>query len=188
MMDDLSVWFSSMELLQQVFWVCAITASLFFVVQFVLLLIGIDDVDFDSDTLDLGGGFSLFTVKNVINFFLGFGWAGVSLWNVIENRILLGVVAFLVGVLMVVIFLFLFKQMLKLQSEGNYDPKDSVGLLADVYLTIPATKSGTGMVQFSLKGSVHEFRALTEGDRLATGEKVRIVELIDNHTVLVEKV
>lgn len=187
-MENLSVWFSSLELLLQVFWVCAIAASLFFVVQLVLLLIGIDDIDMDTDTLDLGGGFSLLTVKNVIHFFLGFGWAGVSLWSVIENRFWLSVVALLVGVLMVAVFLFLFKQMLKLQSEGNYDPKDSVGLLADVYLTIPAGKSGTGMVQFSLKGSVHEFRALTEGDRLTTGEKVRIVELLDNHTVLVEKV
>lgn len=187
-MENLTAWFSSMEFLLQVFWVCAIAASLFFVVQLVLLLIGIDDIDVDADTLDLGGGFSLLTVKNVIHFFLGFGWAGVSLWSVIENRFWLSIVALLVGVLMVVIFVFIFKQMMKLQSQGNYNPEDAVGLLADVYLTIPATKSGAGKVQFSLKGTVHEFQAQTKGERLATGEKVRIVELLDNHTVLVEKV
>ncbi len=187
-MENLSVWFSSLELLLQVFWVCAIAASLFFVVQLVLLLIGIDDIDVDADTLDLGGGFSLLTVKNVIHFFLGFGWAGVSLWSVIENRFWLSVVALLVGVLMVAVFIFIFKQMMKLQSQGNYNPEDAVGLMADVYIPIPAGKSGAGKVQFSLKGSVHEFQALTNGERLATGQKVQIVELLDNHTVLVEKI
>jgi hypothetical protein len=44
-------------------------------------------MDFDADTLDLGGGFSLLTIKNLIHFFLGLGWAGVSLWDYIDNRI-----------------------------------------------------------------------------------------------------
>lgn len=188
MFENVSVWFSSMELLQQVFWVCAIAASLFFAVQLILLLIGIDDVDMDVDTLDLGGGFSLLTIKNVIHFFLGFGWAGASLWDVIDNRILLSIVALLAGVVMVVIFVALFRALMRLETSGNYDPKDCVGTVADVYIPVPAEKGGKGKVQLSIKGSVKEFDALTAGERLATGTKVRIVELIDSSTVVVEKI
>ena len=53
--------------LEQVFWVCAMISSFFFVIQLLLTLIGMDSsdvsVDFDGpDTMDLGGGVSLFTV------------------------------------------------------------------------------------------------------------------------------
>lgn len=54
-------WFSALPMMMQVFWGCAIVGSAIFVVQVVLMLIGIDsdvaDMDFDTgDTLDLGGG------------------------------------------------------------------------------------------------------------------------------------
>ncbi len=196
MMDNFILWFESMELLQQVFWACAIVSSLFFVVQLVLMLIGIDgtDVDadalsFDGDTLDLGGGFSLLTVKNLIHFALGLGWAGVSLWNVIPNRYLLVAVSLVVGVLMVVLFVWLFRNLRKLESNGSYNPTESIGQMADVYLPIPASRAGTGKVQLALRGSVLEFDALTDnGERLATGTKVRVVELLNGHTVVVEKI
>ena len=187
-MENIQVWFSSMELLQQVFWVCAITASLFFVVQLILLLVGIDDVDMDADTLDLGGGFSLLTIKNVIHFFLGFGWAGASLWSVIDNRIVLSLVSLLAGVVMVIVFIALFRAMMRLETQGNYDPKECLGTVADVYIPVPAEKSGKGKVQLSIKNSVKEFDALTAGERLSTGTKVRIVELVDSSTVIVEKI
>ena len=190
MLENISIWFNSMDLLRQIFWVCAIISSLFFAVQVVLILIGIDnvDMDFDADTLDLGGGFSLLTIKNLIHFFLGLGWAGVSLWDYIDNRILLTIVAFLVGALMVALFIFLFKKMMKLESQGNYDPQECLGTIAEVYIPIPENKSGNGKVQLSIKGSVKEFTALTQGERLATGTKVRVTEVIDHSTVIVEKI
>ena len=80
-MNELMTAFQSMDTLLQAFWICALVASLVLVIQFVLMLIGIDhgDMDFDvhdGDTLDLGGSLNLFTVKNVIGFLVGFGWAG----------------------------------------------------------------------------------------------------------------
>ncbi|MBR2881834.1 MAG: hypothetical protein IKB96_05685, partial [Prevotella sp.] len=71
-------WFSALPMMMQVFWGCAIVGSAIFVVQVVLMLIGIDsdvaDMDFDTgDTLDLGGGMSLLSIKSLINFIVGFG-------------------------------------------------------------------------------------------------------------------
>ncbi len=192
MLEDFALWFSSLELLLKVFWSCAIVSSLFFVVQFVLTLIGIGDADMDGmDSVDVmsgDGGMALFTVKNLIHFFLGVGWAGVSLWNLIPSKILLVLVSLLMGVFMVVLFIWLFRKMRSIESHGSYDPREAVGAVCDVYLSIPAARSGKGKVQISLRGAVLEMDALTSGERLATGAKVRVTELLDNHTVLVDAV
>lgn len=190
MLEDITLWFTSMETLQQVFWACAIVSTLFFVVQFVLLLVGIDSdsLDLDTNTLDLGGGFSLLTIKNLIHFFVGFGWAGASLWNLIENHYLLSFVALLAGVAMVVLFLLLFRAIMRLERHGNYDPNQAQGKVADVYLNIPAHKTGKGKVQLSINGSVLEFDAYTNGESLSTGAKVRVIEVVDHQTVIVEHI
>ena len=70
--------YQSMDTWMQVFWGCAIVGSIIFIIQMVLTLIGMDssdmDVDFDGgDTMDLGGGISLFSIKNFVNFIVGFG-------------------------------------------------------------------------------------------------------------------
>ena len=182
--------FQSMDIWMQVFWGCAIIGSLIFIVQMVLTLIGMDssdmDVDFDgADTMDLGGGISLFSIKNFVNFIVGFGWAGVCFGGAIENKWLLTFVAVLVGVAFVFMFFLIKKQTKKLEHNGAFNIADCVGKTVDVYLRIPANKSGKGKVQVSLNGSVHEFEALTEGEAIASGQKVEVVSVIDGSTVLV---
>ena len=85
--------FQDMDIWMQVFWGCAVVGSLIFIVQMVLTLVGMDssdmDVDFDGgDTMDLGGGISLFSIKNFVNFLVGFGWGGVCFSEVIDNAAL----------------------------------------------------------------------------------------------------
>ncbi len=194
MLTDFTSWFSSLDLLLQIFWACAIASSLFFIVQFVLTMMGIGDADVDVDGMDsvealsADGGMSLFTVKNVIHFFLGLGWSGVCFWDLIPSRVLLIFVSVLIGLLMVAIFLFIFKKMLSIESRGSYDPKAAVGKVCDVYLNIPEARSGKGKVQLAIQGTVIEMDALTDGERLKNQTKVRILELLDNNTVLVEKI
>lgn len=183
--------FQEMDTWMQVYWVCAVVGSLIFVVQMVLTLIGMDssdmDVDFDgADTMDLGGGISLFSIKNFVNFLVGFGWAGVCLSGAITNKWLLGLVAILVGVAFVLMFFFIKKQTKKLEHNGAFKIEDCVGKTVNVYLRIPAGKSGTGKVQVSLNGSVQELEAQTEGDAIASGQKVTVVGVIDGSTVLVK--
>lgn len=183
--------FQSMDIWMQVFWGCAIIGSLIFIVQMVLTLIGMDssdmDVDFDgADTMDLGGGISLFSIKNFVNFIVGFGWAGVCFGGAIENKWLLTFVAVLVGVAFVFMFFLIKKQTKKLEHNGAFNIADCVGKTVDVYLRIPANKSGKGKVQVSLNGSVHEFEALTEGDSIPSGKKVEVLSIIDGSTVLVK--
>ena len=183
--------FQSMDTWMQVFWGCAVIGSVIFIIQMILTLIGMDssdmDVDFDgADTMDLGGGISLFSIKNFVNFIVGFGWAGVCFGGAIENKWLLTLIAVLVGVAFVLMFFFIKKQTKKLEHNGAFEIADCVGKTVDVYLRIPANKSGKGKVQVSLNGSVHEFDAMTEGDSIASGQKVEVMSVVDGSTVLVK--
>lgn len=179
-----------MPAMLQVFWSCALISSAFFLLQTVLMLVGMDsgDLDVDADTLDLGGGLSLFSIKNLVNFFLGFGWAGVSLYDKVSSPVWLPALAVLVGLLFVVLFLFIAKKMMKLETNGAFRINDCRGLLADVYLRIPAHRRGVGKVQVSVQGSVHELDAMTEGEAIPTGAKVHICEIVDGKILLVQKV
>ncbi|MBO5749914.1 MAG: NfeD family protein [Bacteroidaceae bacterium] len=191
-MGDLMTWFEGLGTLHQVFWGCAIAGSLVFAIQAVLTLLGMDSTDVDvdvpdGDTLDFGG-LSMFSVRNLVNFLVGFGWGGVSFYSGISNPYLLVLVAVVTGVLFVLMFFFIYKQTRKLESNGTFDIKNCEGKVADVYLRIPAKGEGRGKIQVSVNGSVHELDAMSNDDPIATGRKVRVVEICDGSSVIVETI
>lgn len=189
-MEELMTTFQGMDTILQVFWVCATVASLIFVIQFVLMLIGLDhsDIDIDihdGDTLDMGGSLNLFTIKNVIGFFVGFGWTGVCFYENITPVGLLIFVAILVGLVFVAMFVLIYKQTRKLDKDGTFSIQDCLGRSANVYLRIPQGCEGKGKIQISINGSVHEIDALTDEDKIESGMTVTVVEIVDNETVKV---
>lgn len=189
-MDSILSTFSNLDTLHQVFWVCAVLASAVFVVQFILTIMGMDhsdvDVDFDgADTMDLGGGLNLFTIKNLVGFFMGFGWAGICFSECISSQLLLTLVAILAGCLFVTMFVFIYKQTRKLDRNGAFDIQDCLGQTASVYIRIPEGGKGKGKVQISINGSVQELDALTDEDMIPTGQNVKITEIVDKETVKV---
>ena len=116
---------------------------------------------------------------------LGFGWSGISFHRAIENQIVLGVVSVLMGCLFVAIFLALFRQMLKLQSNGAFDINDAVGKICQVYMRIPA--DGMGKVQVSFNGSVQELDARSIGsDPIPSGAKVRVTSVVGRVLIVEE--
>ena len=179
--------------MQQIYWTCAILGSTIFLLQMVLTLIGIDasdvEVDFDgSDTLDLGGGLSLFSIRALINFLVGFGWSGVSLATAIGSQLVLAVVSILIGLFFAYIILMLYRRIRRLEHNGVFTINACVGLNANCYLRIPGQRSGRGKVQVSVGGSVHEIDAITDGDTIPTGSLVRIKSVEEQSLLLVEKI
>ncbi len=199
-MDAFFNWYGGLDSLLAVFWGIAIITSAVFLIQMVLTLVGIGDTDADAgmdamdagmgvdgDTLDTGGAMQLFTVRNVTNFLLGLGWGGVCFWDAVGSHFWIVVVSLLCGGLFVAIFMFMYRQLLKLQHGGNFRIEDCVGLTCSVYLRIPAQRQASGKVQVSIHGSVLEIGAMTDADtQLPSGSKVRVVQVIDSNTVLVE--
>jgi len=186
---------NSAEPLLKFFWIIACCASLVFIIQTIMTFIGLGaDADVDAgpmdgavDSVEDGELSGVFSFRNLINFLLGYGWAGVLLFDSIEKRWLLQIVAIAVGLAFVLAFVFMFRQVMKLSHDGSFKMNEAVGLSADVYLRIPAARSGRGKVQVSVKGSVHEIEAVTDRDEeIPTGDHVQIIEVLGEDLLLVK--
>ena len=194
-MGDIGVWFCSLDATLKTFWICAIVSTFIFAVQTILTFVGIGDVDADfdfnisdGDTMDTGGALSLFSVRSIVNFLMGFGWGGVCFDKYIENNFLLILAAIAVGSFFVATLLFVIRKIMKLESSGNIKMEDCVGKTCDVYLRIPANQSGKGKVQISVNGTIFEFDAVTSDvEPLPTGSKVIVVENLGSSTLLLKR-
>lgn len=188
--------FNSLAAAQKVFWIIAGCASLVFLIQTIMTFIGLGgDTDVDAGPMDAdmgdmvedGGLNGVFSFRNLINFLLGYGWTGVLMFDSISQMWLLQFVAIGVGLLFVLAFVFMFRQVMKLAHDGSFHMDEAIGLNADVYLRIPAARTGRGKVQVSVKGSVHEIDAITDRkEMIPTGSQVRIVEVLGNDLLRVE--
>lgn len=140
------------------------------------------------DTVEMEGLTGYFSFRNLINFLLGYGWGGVLLESAIPNMIWLELAAVGVGLLFVAAFIVILRQVMQLSTDKTFHMEETLGLIGDTYLRIPAAKKGTGKVMVSVRGSVHEVDAITEGEEIPTGAKVRITKVIGSELIEVERV
>lgn len=188
----ITAWWAGLSLAMKVIWGIILAASLIFIIQTIATFIGADmdvDTDFDTDVPgDIDPGMNLLTFRNFINFFLGFGWTTILLKDKIESNAVLLLVAFLVGMFLVLAVMYLFKWLSGMQQSGNIDIyKSAPGCQGTVYLTVPGERKGEGIVQISINGAVREYHAMTDEDEIKTGTPVKVVEAINDSTVLVEE-
>ena len=193
----LATWWADLSPVMKLLWGVTLAATLVFIIQTVMTFLGADadsnfdvDVDTSMDGTDLSnieGGSNLYTFRNFVNFFLGFGWTAILLQDSVKSTGLRVVVAVLVGVALVVAVMYLFKWLSSMQQSGNINVyKAAVGCQGTCYLRIPAERSGEGKVQITIQGAVREYNAVTDGDEIKTGTSVKVIEAVDANTLLVE--
>ena len=185
----------------KILWCITLTTSLIFIIQSIATFLGADadhsglDGDLNMDGVpddpsfaDVhSSGMNLLTFRNFINFLLGFGWSMVLLTGIpMAWRIPIAVV---VGVGLVAIVMLLFRWLSSMQQSGNINLyKSAVGCTGTTYLAIPGGRKGEGKIQITIGGAVREYGAITEGPDLPTGTRIRVVEVVDPHTLLVEAI
>lgn len=184
-------WLNNLDPLLQSFWYIALPTSLIFIIQTVLTFAGADatdgaHADFDSNLTGTEAPFQLFSLRNLINFLLGFSWTGISFYSLIPNVVLLIAASFLVGSLFVYLFFLIIKQIQRLEEDNSFKMISTLNKTAEVYLTIPERKTGKGKVMISVNGSFHELDAMTEKDRIPSGSTVKVVKIENNDILLVE--
>jgi hypothetical protein len=194
----LATWWADLSPIMKILWGITLTASLIFIIQSVMTFLGADaDTDFDvdvdtsmdgADLSNIEGGSNLYTFRNFVNFFLGFGWTAILLEGQVKSTALLIVISALVGVGLVAAVMYLFKWLSTMQQSGNINVyKAAVGCQGKCYLTIPAERAGEGKVQITIQGAVREYNAVTDGDAIKTGTPIKVVEAINANTLLVEE-
>lgn len=189
-------WWGALSNTQQIFWTIAIVFSVLLLIQLVLSMIGLefDDADVSIGTsaedggAELGGDFSLISVRSIIAFFTLFGWAGVMLLNAGKTILMTVLLSSLAGFIAMISVAYLLYLLSKLGESGNVDLTDAIFQTAEVYLSIPPAKSGQGKVHIEIQGALKELDAITEGNGLPTGANVRILEILDDNLLLVESV
>lgn len=193
MFANIQDWYMQLQGSEQTFWTIALIASGVFLVQALLTMIGMDahaDMDFDfhdGDTMDTGGAVSLFSIRSLVNFFVGFGWAGVTFINSGIPVWLVYIIAIAVGLAFAYLYIYMRRKMMKLEHNGAFKINECIGLEADVYLRIPAQRQGRGKVQVSANGSVLELDAVTEGEELKSGSRIKITA-VEGNILVVEDV
>ena len=194
----IATWWADLSPVMKLLWGVTLTATLIFIIQTVMTFLGADadstdfDMDVDtsmdgSDLSNIDSGANLYTFRNFVNFFLGFGWTAIILQPSVKSTAVLVIIAVLVGIALVALVMYMFKWLYSMQQSGNINVyKSAVGCQGKCYLRIPGERGGEGKVQITIQGAVREYNALTEGEALPTGKPIKVVEVINPGTLLVE--
>jgi len=81
----------------------------------------------------------------------------------------------------------LMRTLYSMRYSGTLDYRNAVGNVGSVYLRIPAAMGGPGQIEVLVQGRLRVVQAFTRAERqLANNERVRVTELMDDTTLLVE--
>lgn len=185
-------WFKSLTVMEHVYFWLGIVATVFLIIQIVLMCFSSfgGDVDIDGDgdiDVDTDSGVSIFTVKSVTAFFAVGCWAGLLVCALVpENLQWVSIFAALVagGAAMAAVVLAI-RAMLKLQCNGAVQTEKLIGERATVYVSIPPLREGRGKITLNAQGRYMELDAVTDGEeKLAVDEVVEIVSTENECTVV----
>lgn len=194
-------WWNSLELTQQIFACIAVPSTLILLIQTVLLLIGLGgggdgdadgdldgDLDGDADGMDGGDdGLALFSVRGIMSMLAVMGWSAMALLETSLPSFISILIAVVLGVLMLFFMAYVMKLIYKLQNSGNIDIGNAVGKMAQVYIPIPPSGTGSGKVHLTIQEQYCEFGAMTTAaDKIKTGAYVRVVAVDEAGMLVVE--
>lgn len=151
------------------------------------------DLDHDGvpgayeDSVAHDPGLRILTVRGLIAFFSVGGWTGLALLRGQTHAVLSSLSAMLAGLLAMLVLAWLMKLTLRLQSEGNIDMHNAVGISGSVYITIPPQRGEKGKVTLMVQNRLTEADAVTdEAEPIKTGTPVRVVGTTQGNVLVVE--
>ena len=149
--------------------------------------IGHDGVDSDHSGAGTDAGImSYLSLQSISGFFLIFGLVGLGTLQVGASLLISLVCAFAGGLFTAWTVTKIYSSMKKLQSSGNQNIRNAIGLQGKVYLTIP--EEGSGVVSLNLQGSLRNLDAISEdGTRLPTDTLVVVTGISAENLLVVHK-
>jgi len=184
------------------FWAALIGCTLL-LIQVILQVIGLGgdadmdagaadvDVDADLDGSDPAHGtagnlfFGILSFKALVAFTGIFGLTGLSLADSDYSSFQRAAMSIVAGLVAMVVVGMLMRMLYNLGSSGSLVLRNALGHQAKVYLRIPGEGDGRGKVTIELQGRTVELDAITDGEPIATGKVVKVVEVLGNETLKV---
>lgn len=185
---DLATWFTAPALL----------GTGFLMIQLVLGELGGDgafdidlDMDIDTSADHPGAEFGLLSVQSISAFFMGYGWIGLAAYRFLDIGFTgAGLVAVAAGAGVAWLMIYLLRTFLKLQNNTNVSIHRAVGLVGEVYATVPPSEQGKGEIILVINKSQHNYFAIQEGDEpIHTHTRVKVVKAIEaSNLIIVEPI
>lgn len=182
---DLAPWFTAPALL----------GTGFLLIQLLLGELGGDgafdvDVEMDLEADHPGHEFGILSLQSLSAFFLGYGWIGLAAYRSLDmgftGAAIVGVGA---GVGVAWLMVWLLRTMMRLQNNANVSITQAVGLVGEVYVSVPPQGQGRGEVVLIINDSRHSYFATQEGggEAIATHTRVRVTRAdTSSNTIVVE--
>ena len=182
-----------------VYFSIAAIATFLFVMRLILMLFGGEhgEVDVSTDAVDgidlnhvdSDASFNLFSLLAILAFFMGLGWMGLACrltWGMGPSLSIVLSVGTGAGMMALASTMMMYVR--KLEHVVQYDVKTCIGHTGKVYLTIPGEGKSGGQVEVSISGRRKVMNAKTKGDELAAFTSVKVLEVTDDETLVVEPV
>lgn len=196
-------WWIGLSGLQQTLFIIGFATTLFMIVQIIMIVVGgmggqedafeadgdVDSVDsFNDEGFGSLSGLKLVSLRTIIVFFAIGSWMAFAFCPVFPSMQWIAVIiGAVVGIGAAVAFAFIMRAFLRLQSAGNIEAANCKGHIAEVYLTIPASRKSYGKVQVVVQERLTEFDAVTDCEHdLRTGTQVKIIDNVNQGLLLVE--
>jgi hypothetical protein len=198
----MSEWWTALTGIEKIFVALALPFSILTVIQLVLELLGlntdhggfdgdasqgIDTFSIDHDTGGFVDHFTFFSVRNLIYFFMMFGWTGLACSKGDLPMWLSIIIAIVAGLLTMIILGWIFFSFNKLNESGNTNITSAVGQVGTVYISVPEKRNGTGVIQLVIQGATQEINAMTDGDKIEANKSVKVTEILNGNIALVAR-
>lgn len=192
------------EVLGDVFFYSALIGGGVLLLQIGMMILGVDDgglgdigdaggidvgdVDIEAEGATDGSGFWFFemisirTVAAAAAFFGSVG--GITLKSGQSTGVAL-ILACLAGYAAMYAVYWVFKQIIKLETSGALDIRNALDAVGEVY--VPIDPGTAGKIHVQVQGRTIELQARSDcAERLATGQKVTVTEVLSGDTVKVD--
>jgi amino acid transporter len=142
---------------------------------------------FNHDSFSSFSGLKLFTLRGILAFLSVGSWVAFLL-NDTLNPWLSTFFGILSGGFASFLLAYAFKQMWKLESEGNVHYENAIGKTGTVYIKVPANKQAKGKVNLTLQERYIEVDAITSDlEDIIPGSEIVVVGVESENTIIVRR-
>lgn len=174
----------------QLYWAISIFAS---VLQ-VFLLIGAfmghgSDFDHGADSHDgsTTDSVKILSLRILVAFFVGFGWAGVLAQRQGMSAGGIATAAIISGFAFMMLMFVTMRLLMSMRDDGSLHYENAIGIRGQVYVTIPPKREGLGQIEVMLQGRLITASAVTDADRaLSPQAGIEITALMPPNTFVVK--
>ncbi|MCI5081851.1 MAG: hypothetical protein MRY78_09170 [Saprospiraceae bacterium] len=129
-----------------------------------------------------------FTPRRILHFLTACSWGALIGFQISSNPVWYITISLLSGIFIVILPFTRFGNITRKHLKKIDEKEQILESIGKVAVKVPPHRNGFGIVRVKAQKGPYELEAITAGDELQTGSPIRIVDVIDERIVLVERV